>query len=385
MIDKKISALTSLSSLETTDYLPIVDGSDPAVTKKVLISSLTLPPISGVTKTVKTSGGDFTTIQAAINYFKNYTIVGTCVIAVDAGIWSETLTTPGMSIPYGLTIQGDTRALVGHAFANGLTQPIAVTNGGAGVVTISRGGAGNTVLTVSCATTQPAFSTAGLVAGDKIMVWDGTTQSEVTLTAVGTNTLTQAAGWPAVTSEYGIIILPNRIISNTSPYSVSITSSNITLQGFTVKNSAAGYYGVYCSGVQGVIVKNTVVIMTGANAFGFTAAFKSVVSVITQTAAYADYGYSSTGQSYLTCNYVFAMRSAVRAYSNNYMTLMSAINAVSVGSTTPSGTGVFGNLGSIVVATGTSGSSGRMVGFTTDYNPAGPTYEGNMGTSMSVS
>lgn len=74
----------------------------------------------GVTKTVG-AAGDFTTIQAAIDWFADREVIyGDCIIDVDAAAYDEAVDFSGLVIAAGdsLTLQGDTRVLAGLSYVS---------------------------------------------------------------------------------------------------------------------------------------------------------------------------------------------------------------------------------------------------------------------------
>lgn len=181
--------------------------------------------VHNLTVTVKAAGGDFTTIQGAINYFQGKTVTGDNYIQIDPGTYDEHLNIANINLAGTLIIQGDTRVLAGLYYVNGVVNYHTLTNAGSGTFTITRGGAGNTVLTVAGSTGNPDFDADGWASGDKVLVYTGTTPNtiaEMTLTGVSNNTLTASGAWAdpgAGTSGagYTIVLQPNVQIAPSSP------------------------------------------------------------------------------------------------------------------------------------------------------------------------
>jgi hypothetical protein len=81
--------------------------------------------LDGITKTVKAAGGDYTTIQSAIDFFEGGKLVTDCTIEVDAGTYTENVVISAALHTTGdgqLLVQGDTRDLAGLSYVNGVDQ-----------------------------------------------------------------------------------------------------------------------------------------------------------------------------------------------------------------------------------------------------------------------
>lgn len=113
-----------------------------------------------------------------------------------------------------------------------------LTNGGSqngGVQFTVSGG----TLTVLVSGGNPSFVTDGWGTGDVVLVYDGTTFTEVTLTSAGGSTLV-AAAWPAGITNFGasITLTPDRVITNAAIIA-TVESGGIELDGFYFKSSAS--------------------------------------------------------------------------------------------------------------------------------------------------
>jgi len=212
--------------------------------------------ISGLTVTVKASGGDFTTIQDAINYFKGKTVSGTCYINIDPGTYDEQLVINNINLGGTLMIRGDTRLLAGLYYVNGVINYHTIENAGSGRFTITRGGTGNKVLTIAGSAANPDFDADGWAAGDTVLVYSGTTPnvvSEFTLTAVSNNTLTASIAWPdpdpgTSGAGYTIVLQPRVRLRKTTPnmHGVYILGqTTIYLSGLYIYHDTTAYCPIY--------------------------------------------------------------------------------------------------------------------------------------------
>jgi len=232
----------------------------------------------GVTKTVG-AAGDFTTIQAAIDWFADREVIyGDCIIDVDAAAYDEAVDFSGLVIAAGdsLTLQGDTRVLAGLSYvscnanaaawtaltvygAGAEVRPVAGNNGffyytvaggtsaagepawpvviGNTVVdgtvtwictgilmnraSLANGGGGSCQITsagtVTGTTANPDFDADGWVNGDKILTFNNAGAiAEYTISATLNNTITLTVAAPAMGNDStAICLLPNRRIERT--------------------------------------------------------------------------------------------------------------------------------------------------------------------------
>jgi pectin methylesterase-like acyl-CoA thioesterase len=157
--------------------------------------------VDAVTKTVG-SGKDFTTIQAAIDWFEARIITGACYIDADAGTYDEAVDFSGLLIAGGasLTLRGDTRVLAGLSFVDGAAiNRGALANGGSGTGALSNAGAN---ITVTGTITNPDFDADSWGSGDKILVYDNAGAiTEHTIDSVLNNVITLTAASPAIGND----------------------------------------------------------------------------------------------------------------------------------------------------------------------------------------
>lgn len=210
-----------------------------ALQETVFLSRLILSP---KTITVKPSGGDFTTLQAAWNYLKGKTICAAVTIAVDPGTWAENLSLTDQPFSSFITLQGDTRADAGRVFT---------TTGG-----ITK--AGNDI-TATLTETPPA----DFGAGDYVAFGGNTTSAGnigrfpiVSInTGAKTVTFTNAAGTAETPTLGKLQMCSNRILASTGSawaHNLVVTACRLTVTGFTFLNTNTAGYAVYAA--QGAII-----------------------------------------------------------------------------------------------------------------------------------
>ena len=209
------------------------------------------PVVDGVNKTVKPGGGgDYTTIQAAVNYFKGKVITGACTITIDAGTYAENVVIEELltSKDGALTLVGDTRALAGFCMIDGSTiNPASKANGGSGTCSLTYGA---NEIQVFGSTTNPNFAAGGIVAGDTLLILgnDGSlyerTVQEIPAT---TNIFILTTYSPAIgDTGSAVIIIPNRRIEPASGIALrSNVAIGIHVDGIYAQSTDT--YGVYVS------------------------------------------------------------------------------------------------------------------------------------------
>jgi len=237
--------------------------------------------ITGITKTVGPTTEDFTTIQAAVNWFKARMLTGANKIDITAGQYFEDvlITDIFCGNEGSLELEGDTRVLAGLSYVDGANCSRAfLTNGGQGVVTLSN--AGN-IITVACATLQPDFDADGWIAGDKVIIYDNTgTFTKYTLASALNNTLTLTVAAPAVGNDgTAIVLCPNVEIAWDTPMYIE-SARGILLDGLYLEpsggqNALDVEYGafvraenlvVYHGGTYGIMVSEASTLLIGSGA-----------------------------------------------------------------------------------------------------------------------
>jgi hypothetical protein len=203
----------------------------------------------GITRTVG-AGKDHTTIQAAVDFFKNRLIVGACKIDVDAGSYDEAVVFEDIFITSSarLELEGDTRVLAGKAFIDGAEMNSdSLANGGGGVCTLANAGS---VITVTGAGTNPDFDADGWGNGDKLLVYDNTgTTTEYTISSTLNNAITLTVAAPNVGNDgTAIALTPNRRIQRTSAGKcIEINGlTGLLIDGFDLETST----GADCIGLS---------------------------------------------------------------------------------------------------------------------------------------
>ena len=186
------------------------------------------------TRTVKSSGGDSTTIQGAIDLFADILLYKDNIIDVDPGTYSENL---DLSSIFGrLLIRGDTRNLAGLTYFD--DRPIRSEIANAGVGTCQLDNTGN-VITVTGSSSNPDFQTDGWTTSDRVYIFpsDGVGVGLRNITAVSGNTITIDGTTLSNNVMNGtrafITLIPDRELNPTGQIAkVDRHGNEITFQGF---------------------------------------------------------------------------------------------------------------------------------------------------------
>lgn len=374
------------------------------------------PVLSGVTKTVKTTGGDFTTIQSAINWFKGKLLIN-CKISVDPGLWSEQITVEDIFAdrPSDFVIEGDTRNFVGIHFCHGLqANPLNLSNMGTanGACTLSSSGSS---ITVTVAGGNPNFATAGFGvtsadpnATDYVIIRNTSGAiSYHTVTSVSSNTINLSSAAPTVNGNGAFVILPPRYtirLSSANP--VATLNSTCTLKGFTIDQDGSGN-GIYSADSTGLINIKACVVDMGSTGNGIFALRTSLLN----TDSYISTFYNGSGTSSgigvnvwhmvkSTLRYTLASKFSYGVNLDRGCLYVDIVSCVAVGCTTgfqavvnsssnmqsvqvmSATTGIYASYLSYVRALGTNA---LMIATTTKYSPATSDTVGNVGSYITWS
>lgn len=400
----------------TTDYT-IPSGE--TVTADLLYYETGTPEVvslSNITKTVKTTGGDFTTIQDAINWFKGKLLIN-CKISVDPGLWSEQITVEDIFAdrPSDFTIEGDTRNFVGIHFVHGTqANPLNLSNMGTanGACTLSSSGSS---ITVAVAGDNPNFATAGFGvtsadpnATDYVIVRNTAGAiSYHTVTSVSSNTINLSSAAPTVNGNGAFVILPPRYtirLSSANP--VATLNSTCTLKGFTLDQDGSGN-GILSSDSQGQMKIQACVIDIASTGNGIFASRTSLINTDTYLSIFYNASGTGSGNGAIfwncvrtTLRYIMFGKFAAGATVDRGTPYIDMISCVSVGCTTGFQAVVASsaNFQSVQVMSATNGiyasnmsyiralsTNALMIATTTKYSPATSDTVGNVGSYITWS
>jgi hypothetical protein len=319
------------------------------------------------------------TIQAAVDRYVA-SALSSCVIDVAPGVYEDGVYIKGVSSlgVEDLIIRGDDRAIVGYPFMHGATLSNTY-NRGAGTCSLSSSGGGgsNIVITVTGSTTNPDFDTAGVVAGDTVLVQVGATITEYTVHSVSSNALTMTSTGTAPTVNTNgctLIVLPNVRIAPTDTgltAAVYISGPAVELVGLYVK------YGYGTASVMGFSVQNlrfSSCVVYNTNLYGMYVINGSTASVNT---SYPSCFLGSNSGAIIDASfaglrncYAWGGSSSFRAQGQGYINTASAL--VSNGY-------MLAQYGGYIYAVGATNYA------STPYSPATSNYFDNDGGSISFS
>jgi hypothetical protein len=188
------------------------------------------------------TGLDYTSIASAVSDL-GYKFVSYPKLSLEAGTYNEKILDGSEKLLCTtLELVGDTRSIVGSSYVDGYSIQTSADSGG-GEGTCAIGLAGDTI-TVTGATTNPNFETAGLVAGDKVQTLNNDDSiSTYEIESISSNALTMTTTPSAIGNDgTTLTILPDRVITNASEiiklqyidYTVNPLQT-IKLKGFTFK------------------------------------------------------------------------------------------------------------------------------------------------------
>jgi len=374
--------------------------------------------IAGIVEdlTVTVGGaGDFVTVQAAVDWFKNWIIKGACVIDCDADAYDEAVSFSELLIAPGatLTLEGDTRALPGISYVDGAScNQAAIANGGSGVVTLATN-AGRDQITVTMTIGNPDFDADGIVNSDRILVYadDGNIYERVVNSidpgGAGTNVIEITVALPAGATlgndGTAICLLPSHSIERTAagPCIQADGTGKIILDGWYLESSAgADCHGVhsvngahvecfnvaaYCedSGFEAWTKTARIDCDDGACsawgcAVGFSAVTTAQVAAQYAIAVDCDYGFQAYYFSYMFCTWSIAVNSATRGYHAIDFSFLMANRATARQCVT----GYYGGGRGYINAGNTNANNN---GNGADYNPAISDAWGNSNASITWS
>jgi len=306
--------------------------------------------VDSVTRTVKAAGGDHTTIQDAIDWFKKKIITGACKIEVDAGSYDEAVVLTDLFLGAGgsLEIEGDTRALAAVTYSDG---SICNRNG------LANGGTFNAAnrcqvntnlafdeITVTGGTVDPDFDAAGFVAGDTILVFDRSTGvmvereiASIDPGGAGNNVIEITVALAAALGDDGdsICLLPDRRIERTTagPCATVDFNKGPLLTGFFLKShTGANCHGIYVINGGGILVEN---IATQVEDYGFYVeggmGWIQVNSYTTVLSAWnGSRGYQASNSAFILAYWSYAISCGVVGYHTSQFAFMNAYESAAI-------------------------------------------------------
>lgn len=351
--------------------------------------------VDSVTKTVQAAGGDFTTIQGAVDFFKNKLIVGSCLITVEAATYAESVSVVDLFIGAtgSLEIRGDTRVLAGQSYVDGAeTNTSSKANGGTGVFTLAN--AGNDI-TVTGATTNPDFDADGWGSGDKILTYDNAgAVAEHTISSTLNNVITLTGAAPALGNDATAIMLqPDRKITGATSLTVDV-AKGIQATGLYFAGSGGGVSvenGGYC------IIRNCAARPTSGNGFVTSGFYSSADCSGGAVSAWdSGQGFRANNSSSIIATSSVCVGSTI-GYRGQLFSFANLANAVSVNCTTAFDALIFTEMDTFqtYARQNTTGYKAQSFSFIralstnaknngngTDYNPAASGVHGNNGSMI---
>jgi hypothetical protein len=193
------------------------------------INSKGVQKVNTIEKSVKSTGGNFSTIQSAINHFKNIFILdGNCIIKCDKGVYVETINSSNLRGT--LEIIGDLRAIVDLPFVHG-KKLSNHENEGAGLCSIRNEGSN---IIVNGSIVNPNFGLSGVTKGDNLLVSDNRRiESIVAIEEVSENKIKLTSQAPNLGEDgSSVTVMSNRILNIIGSNPIE----NIVFVGFRISN-----------------------------------------------------------------------------------------------------------------------------------------------------
>jgi hypothetical protein len=192
----------------------------------------------------KTAGaaGDFATVQAAIDWFKNRLLCALCKIDIVTGAsYAETLVIEDVfaTAEGRLELEGDVRGMAGATWVDDAVITCQDANAGSGLVNAGA------VITVTGAGGNPDFDADGWVNGDTVITRDNAGAiATYTISATLNNTITLTVAAPALgNTGTSITLVPNTVIAPAGAgNAVTVYAQGILLDGLHL-DATAGVTG----------------------------------------------------------------------------------------------------------------------------------------------
>lgn len=246
----------------------------------------------GITKIVwSAGGGDFLTIQEAINWFIGKKCRN-CVIDVRPGTYNESIDLDGLEVATngGLEIRGDTRGLAGVSFVDDAPVKSQDANAGSGIVSLSNSG---TDITVTGSVSNPNFQADGWGLLDTVIIYDNAgTLAEYTIASVSGNVITLSATAPAVGNKgTSITFKSDRVVNTGANTALNVgQSQGVKIVGLHFEH-AGGNIGLL-SNVGGRITGNNCSVKGdgSSGSFGLNAQNRSYISLSDSSFLNVDFG-----------------------------------------------------------------------------------------------
>lgn len=282
----------------------------------------------------KTAGaaGDFATVQAAIDWFKNRNICALATIDIVTGAtYAETLVIEDVfcTARGRLELEGDPRGMAAATWVDGAAVTCQDANAGSGVCTLANAGA---VITVTGAGGNPDFDADGWVNGDTVITRDNAgAVATYTISATLNNTITLTVAAPAVgNTGTSMTLVPNTVIAPSGAGNAVevIESRGILLDGLHLDATAgATGHGLYVHDGGGCACEN---ILAEADDRGFLAEWGAFIEADDGacTAVECSIGFYVLNQGYILADYGVAVGCGAAGFYGAYSGFVEADYAV---------------------------------------------------------